>query len=264
MVGNRIENGRAQISARRVRAFAQARRHSRWVRFAKWAIPIASLVGMVGVGLVVIFDPFRNIPGLTIGPVSISGTQVTMESPKLSGFKNDSRPYQVTATAATQDVRQPNLVELKDLRARLATDDQGNMAHLEAATGVLDTQKEQMKLQKDVYVRTDAGQEVRLRSAFVDFKAGTVVSTEPVTVSLGNGVIEAKGLRVSDNGKVMRFKGRVQTVFQTSQFGPAANPAASGGQAPRPASPAPSPAPSTASSSPASPTPPAQPTSSRP
>ena len=83
------------------------------------------------------------------------------------------------------------------------TDDQGGMARLEARTGTLDTQKEQMKLEQDVHVRTDAGQAVDLRSAFVDFKAGTVVSTEPVSVSLGSGVIEAKGMRVSDNGRIM-------------------------------------------------------------
>ncbi|MBM6594045.1 LPS export ABC transporter periplasmic protein LptC [Microvirga pudoricolor] len=251
--GTMNDTVRPPLPAKRLRAFAQARRHSRWVRFAKWAIPVGSVLAMAAVAFVIVFDPFRNIlPGLTVGPITVSGTQVTMEAPKLSGFRNDLRPYQVTATAATQDVRQPNLVELKDLRANLATDDQGGTAHLQARTGVLDTQKEQMKLDQDVHVRTDAGQEVKLRSAFVDFKAGTVVSTEPVTVSLGNGVIEAKGMRVSDNGTVMRFKGRVQTVFRTSQFGPEANPA--GQPAAGPAS----------APAPQAPAQPAQPVSQRP
>ena len=163
------------------------------MRFAKWAIPLGAVLGMAAVAVVIIVDPFRTIlPGLTVGPITVSGTQVTMERPKLSGFRNDLRPYEVTASAATQDVRQPSLVALKDLRANLATDDQGGMARLEARTGILDTQKEQMKLEQDVHVRTDAGQAVDLRSAFVDFKAGTVVSTEPVSVSLGSGVIEAE------------------------------------------------------------------------
>ena len=60
---------------------------------------------------------------------------------------------------------------------------------------MLDTEKEQMKLRQDVRVRTDAGQEVKLRSAFVDFKAGTVDSDEPVSVILDNGVIDASGPR---------------------------------------------------------------------
>lgn len=206
----------ASRSAERSRAFSKARRHSRWVRFAKIAIPIGAVLGMTGVGLVAYIDPFRQIEGLTIGEIGVSGTNVTMESPKLTGFKNDNRPYEVTASAATQDVRKPNFVELKDLKARFVTDDRGGTARLEAAVGVLDTQKERMNLRQDVRVTTDAGQEVKLRSAFVDFKAGTVVSNEPVVVSLGNGLIEAEGLKVTDNGNVMQFTGRVRTTFERS------------------------------------------------
>ena len=128
-----------------------------------------------------------------------------MESPKLNGFRNDSRPYEVTASAATQDILKPNLVELKDLRARIVTDDKGGAARLEAAFGILNTEKEQMNLRQDVRVRTDAGQEVKLRSAFIDFKAGTVTSEEAVNVTLANGVIDASGLDVTENGKVAAF-----------------------------------------------------------
>jgi lipopolysaccharide export system protein LptC len=108
--------------------------------------------------------------------------------------------------------------------------------------GILDTQKEQMNLRQDVRVRTNSGQEAQLRSAFVDFKAGTVVSDEPVTVNIGNGVITATGLTVADNGKVFQFKGRVSSTF-----------APSGGNPPSPAP---------AAASPAAPA--AQPTSVRP
>ena len=204
---------RAPTTALRSRAFARARSHSRWVRFFKRAIPVGAVLGIAALGLATWYNPFYDVEGLTLGPVSVSGTHVTMESPRLTGFRNDSRPYEVTASSARQDVRKPNLVELSDLRARIVTDDQGSAARLEALTGILDTQKEQMELRRDVRVRTDGGQDVRLRSAFVDFKAGTVVSDEPVTVSLGNGVIQATGLEVRDNGKVLHFRGRVSTVF---------------------------------------------------
>jgi lipopolysaccharide export system protein LptC len=136
-----------------------------------------------------------------------------MQSPKLTGFRNDTRPYEVTASQATQDIRKPNFVELKDLRARIVTDDKGSAARLAADIGVLDTQKEQMNLHQNVRVHTDSGQRVNLRSAFVDFKAGTVVSDEPVTVTLTNGLIEATGLEVKESGKVMHFRGRVHTTF---------------------------------------------------
>lgn len=212
--GTAIQGGPASMPVARARAFKKARRHSRWVRFAKIAIPVGSLLAMGTVGLFVYYKPFEQVENLSFGAIGVSGTNVTMEAPKLTGFKNDNRPYEVTASAATQDVRNPNFVELKDLRARIVTDDKGSAARLEANIGILDTQKERIDLRQNVRVRTDAGQEVHMRSALVDFKGGTVVSNEPVTVILGgNGQIEAKGVRVTDNGKVMSFKGRVHTTF---------------------------------------------------
>jgi lipopolysaccharide export system protein LptC len=224
--------------AARSRAFARARHHSRWVRFLKRAIPVGAVVGVAAVVAATWLNPFRHVEGLTLGPVSVSGTHVTMESPRLTGFRNDSRPYEVTATSARQDVRKPNLVELSDLRARIVTDDQGSAARLEAVTGILDTQKEQLQLRRDVRVTTNGGQDVRLSSAFVDFKAGTVVSDEPVTVSLGNGIIQATGLEVRDNGKVLHFRGRVTTVFD----GPADSLPSGGAQGPTASAVAPQPA----------------------
>ena len=174
---------------------------------------------------------WKNPAGNFVGSIGVSGTNVTMESPKLTGFKNDNRPYEVTASAATQDVRKPDLVQLKDLRARIVTDERGSIAKLQADSGVLDTKREQMRLRRNIVVTTDSGHEVKLKSAFVRFKAGSVVSNEPVTVSFGNGTIEAEGLNVSDNGKVMSFKGRVRTVIQPSGSA-SSNPEDTGSTAP--------------------------------
>ncbi|WP_134500707.1 LPS export ABC transporter periplasmic protein LptC [Microvirga pakistanensis] len=251
--GTTMQGSPASRPAARTRAFNKARRHSRWVRFAKFAIPVGSVLAMGVVGFFAYFEPFKQIENLSFDNIGVSGTNVTMEAPRLTGFKNDNRPYEVTASAATQDVRKPNFVELKDLRARIVTDDKGSVARLEANMGVLDTQKEQMNLNQGVRVTTNAGQEVQMISAFVDFKSGGVTSNEPVTVILGgNGRIEAEGLKVVDNGKVLSFKGRVRTTFMPST-------------APEPDAPAP---PATDSKAPVSPPaaerPAAQPTSVRP
>jgi lipopolysaccharide export system protein LptC len=72
-------------------------------------------------------------------------------------------------------------------------------------------------LRQDIRVRTDSGQAAQLKSASIDFKAGTVVSREPVTVTFPNGMIEADSLEVSDNGKVIVFKGRVRTVLERAE-----------------------------------------------
>jgi lipopolysaccharide export system protein LptC len=197
----------------RARAYDQARRHSARVRFYKRAIPIGTAAAVAVLAAYMLAAP-SGPAGLTLGPISFSGTKITMESPKMTGFHKDTRPYEVTATSAMQDVRKPNVIELNQMRGRLVIDDNGTAARLEAATGIFDTAREHLDLRKDVRVTTDAGHEARLHSAAIDFKAGTVVSREPVTVTMSNGAVEAQGLEITDNGKVLTFTGRVRTVIE--------------------------------------------------
>lgn len=200
----------------RARAYGVAQRHSVRVRLLKRAIPVGAAVAIAIVLGIAIFDPFGRMSGISLGPVSLSGTKITMEHPRLTGYRKDTRPYEVTATAAFQDVRKPNVIELQDMTGRLAMDDNGTIAHLRAATGVYDTQKEYLELKTDIRVSTDNGQEALLKSATVDFKAGTVVSREPVTVKFSGGTIAADALDVSDSGKIIVFTGHVQTILDSA------------------------------------------------
>ena len=90
-------SGRAAIAVDpRARAYAQARRHSARVRFYKRAIPIGTAAAVAILVAYTLAGPSRP-DGLTLGPISFSGTKVTMESPKMTGFHKDTRPYEVTA-----------------------------------------------------------------------------------------------------------------------------------------------------------------------
>src|SRR6266581_1958379 len=102
--------------------FASAARHSRMVRILRVAVPAAVVLAMAGIVAVSIFNPFRMLlPKLPvdIGNLVVSGTKITMESPHLSGYSADRRPYEMWAKTATQDVTDPDHVELKALRAKL-------------------------------------------------------------------------------------------------------------------------------------------------
>lgn len=217
MAGTAQQTGaREQVAVRRdprARAYDQARRHSARVRFYKRVIPVATAAAVAVLVAFTLMAP-SSPEGLSLGPISFSGTKVTMESPKMTGFHKDKRPYEVTATSATQDVRKPNVIELNQMRGRLVVDDHGTTARLEAATGIFDTTREHLDLRQDVRVTTDAGHEARLKSAAIDFKAGTVLSRDPVVVTLTEGAIEAQGLEITDNGRVLTFTGRVRAVFE--------------------------------------------------
>jgi lipopolysaccharide export system protein LptC len=211
-------------------AYRRARRHSGRVRFFRRAIPVGAALAIGSVAVIAIFDPFGRMGGLTLGPVSISGTKIKMEQPRLSGYKKDTRPYEVTATAAYQDVRKPTLIELNEMKGHIAIDDNGTLAHLEALFGIFDTQKEQLDIRDNIYVHTENGQEARLKSAHIDFKAGTVVSKESVQIKLPNATVDADAMDMSDNGKVITFLGNVHTFIQSLE------PAAGASAKPAPAS----------------------------
>ncbi len=180
------------------------------VRFLKIAIPVGSVVVVGAVALGSIFNPFSRISGLTLGPVSMQGSKIAMESPRLTGFRKDNRPYEVTATAAFQDVRKPNVIELQDMKAKLAVDDSGGMANLVSKAGIFDTSKEHLDLSDSIRIWTEKGEEILMRSASVDFKTGSAVSREPVKITTPTMQIEAEGLEMSENGKTLVFAGRVR------------------------------------------------------
>lgn len=197
-------------------AFRAARRHSRVVRLLRKLIPIGSALALAVFVLGPLLNPFSAIGGLSMGPITLSGSKVTMEKPKLTGFRKDNRPYEVTAVSAAQDIRKPNIVELNTMKARLELESNG-WVRLESKTGVFDSQKEQMQLTDQIKVATDAGYEAFLKSADIDFKAGTIRSKEPVQVNMGSIKITADTLDVSDNGKIIVFNGRVNTVIDNSE-----------------------------------------------
>src|SRR5664279_5803110 len=121
--------------------FAIAARHSRMVRVLRIAVPAAVVVSMAVIVGVSIFNPFRMLlPKLPVDMdnLVVSGTKITMESPHLSGYTPDRRPYEVWARTATQDLTDPDHVDLKTLRAKVKMEDQSTIT-LDALNGLFDT-----------------------------------------------------------------------------------------------------------------------------
>ncbi|GJE01534.1 lipopolysaccharide-assembly, LptC-related protein [Methylobacterium isbiliense] len=207
--------GHPSLDPRRLRAHGRARRHSALVRALRVMIPVGSAAAGLAIVIGTYFNPFADLGvSVSLGSIGVSGSKVTMESPRLAGYRGkDNRPYEVTARAALQDVRRPFVIELQSMKGRIHTDEAGGLAHLEAASGVFDTQKESLDLARSIRLWTDKGQEARLSSAQVNFKAGTLTSREAVAVTLPDGTIRADGLDVTDNGKTISFVGNVRAVF---------------------------------------------------
>src|ERR1700683_3845393 len=169
--------------------FAVAARHSRMVRVLRVAVPAAVILAMTMIVVVSIYNPFRmllpKLP-LDVGALVVSGTKITMESPHMAGFTNDQRPYEVWAKTATQDVTDPDHLDLKTIRAKLLSEDQSTVTMV-ARTGQMDTKQQLLNLQKDIFLQTSTGYEARLAQAFVDMAHGSRISDAPVHAKLHTG-----------------------------------------------------------------------------
>jgi lipopolysaccharide export system protein LptC len=145
---------------------------------------------------------------LDMGALVVSGTKITMESPHMAGYTTDQRPYEVWAKTATQDVTDPDHLDLKTIRAKLLAEDQSTVTMV-ARTGQMDTKQQLLNLQKDIFLQTSTGYEARLSQAFVDMANGIVTSDEHVDVKLTNGTITSDRIKITGNGEVIRFEGNV-------------------------------------------------------
>jgi lipopolysaccharide export system protein LptC len=201
------------------RVFRAAARHSRFVRFLRMAIP----AGILGTAVIIIvatfFNPFRLISAFPIDPgkISLSGTKIVMELPRLAGFTTDSRPYELTARAAAQDITKPEILELKDINAVVELKD-GQHITIKSINGVYDTKGELLKLNDHIVLNSSSGYEGHLSEASVNVGSGYIVSESPVDMKLPNGWLNANRLEVMENGAVVVFGGGVEMTLTPDQF----------------------------------------------
>src|SRR5262245_9729769 len=203
--GNLRELGRADPAK-----FRAAVRHSRLVRLLRKAVPSTpSIVFALLIGAAY-FNPFRVLARLPIDPgkIVLHGTRITMEAPRVAGYTTDARPYEVTAQAASQDITKPDIVDLKEIRAKVEMQDKV-LVEMRATTGVYEAKLDRLTLSDEIVLTSTSGYAGRLREAVIDVKKGSIVSQSPVELSMLNGTLNANRLEVDDRGEVVRFSGGV-------------------------------------------------------
>jgi lipopolysaccharide export system protein LptC len=213
------------------RAFRAARRHSVLVRVLRVAVPLVVVLGTVTIVLITYFNPLRMLGKLPVdvGNLVVSGTKITMEQPKLAGFTRDARAYELTADAAAQDLTKPDIIELKNIHAKVQMQDKSTVV-MSALTGVYDSKADTIKLDRDITLNSTSGYQGRLSEAMVDIRKGDVVSTHPVVLNMLQGTLNAKGLQIVNSGDLIRFEGGVTMVLTLNQGGAGKPAAAAAGE----------------------------------
>jgi lipopolysaccharide export system protein LptC len=203
------------------RAFRRARVHSRIVRLLRFAVPFGAFAVVFGFVLWTWFNPMRvllAVPADIAGDMVVSGTKITMQQPRISGFTRDSRPYEFTATAAAQDLTKPDLVELNDLRGKVEMKD-NSTAEVVAHSGVYNSKKEVLQLGQNTVVTSTEGYKVLIDNAVIDVRGTTLTTEDPVHVEMKEGQLDAQRMEVLESGNVLRFHG-VKMTLKGDRFVP--------------------------------------------
>jgi lipopolysaccharide export system protein LptC len=189
--------------------FRRAVRHSRRVRVLRVTIPVVIVLALGAIWFVSWLDPLRVLARLPdSGKLVVSGTKLTMQAPKLSGYTRDGRWYELVADAAAQDITKPGLIELHGLRSKLQSEDKSVM-NLTATDGLFDRKSGMLTLWRDIVLESTNGITVHLSEAAIDTGSGDVVSNKPVEVKMLKGTLNANRLDVSKAGDVIQFGGGV-------------------------------------------------------
>ena len=194
-------------------AFRAAGRHTARVRLMRRLVLFGSVGGTIAVLYFAFFNPFRiTVAGVSVSGIGLGDGKVTMEHPKLTGFKADGRPYELLADRAIQDVKKPNVLALEKIDAHVTMADK-SVVHIVADNGLYDSSAETMRLTSPAHLTSDNGLDAHLQSAYVEFKTGTVDTPDPVTIVMNTGTISADSMHMVDNGRVATFVGHVHTTM---------------------------------------------------
>ncbi len=195
------------------RAFRAAVRHSRFVRFMRVAIPVCIVGSIAAFSLYRWLDPMQALAKLPVGVdgAVLSGTKVIMRQPRLSGFTKDERPYTLVARTAAKDLKNPDALEMEDVRATFVMQDQRNVL-ITARDGFYDGKASTIRLRNNVIVSSPE-YEALMHDALMHTKNGHVVSEQPVVVNMLQGTISANRLEILESGAIIRFERGVTMII---------------------------------------------------
>jgi lipopolysaccharide export system protein LptC len=207
--------GRLDLPAGRSRrAIRIARLHSIFVRSLRHFIIVGCSLGVLALGIIILFDPFKRLShNLSVSTVGLQGSVVTLETPKMRGFRQDGQPFELTGLSGTQDILNPSVINLVDVDAKLGLDD-ATSAKITARRGIYDSSQDIVWLREDVRIKNEvSGYDMRMRSATVDLQSSALLTEEPVLVIMNDGnTISADRMDITDNGHKISFQGEVKSV----------------------------------------------------
>jgi lipopolysaccharide export system protein LptC len=197
----------AQGTGNSAEAYRLATRHSGRVRTLKIALPIAAL--LIGAVFAIVSIVRTYLPSdLQVESASIEGGKIVMRNPAIAGRNNDGISYSMKAERALQDMKQPDVIELQNIIAKMPVNEK-TTAEVIATTGIYDRGRNLLDMVAPFTINLSTGLDAAFRSAHLDINSGTMSTDEPVSIRARAASIVAQSLRMTDKGRVVVFEGKV-------------------------------------------------------
>ena len=207
--GRREEGREGNEVALRLRS---AKRHSRFVAFMRYILPVSALV----LAVLLLSWPGTNgdvssLPQTTMG-------QREMINLHYRGVNRNGEPLSITAARAVQSGDLEGIVDLFTISGTLQRTN-GRAVTLSAAQGHYDYKKNHLVLEGDVRIVDDAGYDLLTPRAEVSLDSPAQAWGNAAVSGTGPGgqQVRADGFRITDEGRTIILSGRSQLVLPSAR-----------------------------------------------
>jgi lipopolysaccharide export system protein LptC len=190
--------------------------HSARVRRLKIFLPISAAIvsaAFIGVAVVRAYLP----ENLSVESARIENGKIVMERPAISGRNSDGISYSMIANRALQDIQNPNMISLENVKAAVPINDEV-VARVTAAGADFDRGADKLDLTKPFDVNLSNGITARFQSARLDIPGGLMDTPDPVKISMDAGSIVANSLKITDKGHTITLIGKVQVDLDPARI----------------------------------------------
>ncbi len=187
----------------RLKAFRQARSHSRLVKLLRFLLPIG-VVGLLGLLLApTLLRP--EVKGLSVTAVEpVSLTSYIMRNPHYEGFDKKNGNYTIDAESAKIDIKNSGSIPLTNIRIKVTHLDKSGIA-LKAKTGLYNREQKSMDLAGDIQFHNSTGMSAYFKTAKINMDSKTIISDRAVRVEMPQGKVTASAIKIYGQKKYVEF-----------------------------------------------------------
>ncbi len=181
-------------------------------RFIVWSVGAAAVVALLVTG----FQFLRFLPlDLRFAHVGLKGSRITIESPKLVGYRKDGRPYELNAKVGMQDMSTPELFDLEGLEVHLDGGGADKTVRLTAKNATYNSKGDFADLSGGVRIYDEKSYDLALDTGRLDFKASRLTSNRRATLTLNGGEeVQGDSVELDQTQQRVTFVGAVHSVMR--------------------------------------------------